>query len=552
MFEKTISLLIHYRRFTEATTVYQRMKLEGYNASLITDAQMLAIGLASSTLEVEQAIDGFGRIFQAKGTNEGSGEARSFSDDDFVRLLGVLKDLDFPPQTIIHVIRKYISCRGESYVPPQVIVNILVGMLVREGKVDEAFRVIAHYDMESDQIEITSEDTGITVEADSGSDSNRSRPYATLISSLPPFDPLSQGAIDRVLFTIRSNEIQIDAAIFSALISHYARKCDVRRGISLYEALKKARVETGIGELRPDASVYKSVWWLGACSWLNNRKSKRYKQPSSISRSSRNRLSSHPSRAAQANLPPPVVLRPIFTDMIQYLFIDQSDSDSADPNIAQSLLNTSLQAFLAAEDYAAAIVLIKTLVEDLGVQVSGRTYACLIHGLRRNFQDDPAAIHRLLTRRPTKDGEPLRGKDLHDRWISLLLKLSRQKLEHELPSSVARLPAASPGTHASRRVRWHGRNRAVREAIPTIGIVNGTRPVPLGVQLSAKPLVRLLIRAIIARKMGYDPNLRRLKVPVSFPDKAWTRVDDRVAKTRSEMIPPGLEEALDNLKKRKR
>ncbi|KAJ8082922.1 hypothetical protein PM082_008779 [Marasmius tenuissimus] len=118
---------------------------------------------------------------------------------------------------------KFISCRGKDYVPSPVIVNLLVGMPVCDGLVDKAFRLIAQYDIDSDQTDICYEDADVSIDIDTDADtestaSSRTQPYATLISSLPCFDPLFQGMIDHVPCTARYPEIRIGFALFSALI----------------------------------------------------------------------------------------------------------------------------------------------------------------------------------------------------------------------------------------------------------------------------------------------------------------------------------------------
>ncbi|KAL0069196.1 hypothetical protein AAF712_003559 [Marasmius tenuissimus] len=70
-------------------------------------------------------------------------------------------------------------------------------------------------------------------------------------------------------------------------------------------------------------------------------------------------------------------------------------------NTAQSLINTSLRFFIAAGDYAGAIVPLKTLVEKLGVQVIGRTYSTLVYGSRTRFQGDATSVRFLLGVEPT-------------------------------------------------------------------------------------------------------------------------------------------------------
>ncbi|KAL0067503.1 hypothetical protein AAF712_005494 [Marasmius tenuissimus] len=572
--EKVIGLLAHNRRYAEASKVYKQMVEEKYDPSPIVDAQMLVIGLASGAVKPEKAMDGLTRIFQVRGENgTGAGE---FSENEFVRLLGLSKALELPPRLIVHTIRKFISYGGKDYIPSPVIVNLLVGMLVRDGMVDEAFRVIAHYDIDSDQTDICSEDADVSIEIDTDADiesiaSSRTQPYATLISSLPSFDPLSQGTIDRVLRTIRYNEIRIDSALFSALISHYASSRDVKKTMALYEALGKARQETGISELQPNASVYSSLWDLISWSWLQHHKAEKHRNrksppPSSTSRNRSSRAPPKPSDAFHATPQPPVRPRLLFADMIRFMFISEDGSSrntNISSNTAQSLLNTSLRSFITAGDYAGAIVLLETLVEKLGVRASGRTYATVINGLRTRFQRDATSARLLLGVEPT-DGESvdtthIQGEGASERWITTLLNQSRRDLDGdgEISCYSSSKPAASPSSSPSsssppRRTLWHGRVREVRKSIPTLSMVQGTRAVPPTVELSAEPLVWMLIRAtcVLGRRKNGRVKLGGSTVEM-FPRAALRGIEIQVNEARLRMIPTDLADVLGRMKVKK-
>ncbi|KAK1231067.1 hypothetical protein PQX77_005826 [Marasmius sp. AFHP31] len=571
--EKIIGLLAHNRRYAEASEVYKQMVEEKFNPSPIVDAQMLVIGLARGVVKPEKALDGLTRIFQAEDDETGAGEARHFSENEFVRLLGMSKALELPPRLIVHMIRKFIFCRGKDYIPSPVIVNLLVGMLVRDGMVDEAFRVIAHYDIDSDQIDICSEDADVSVEIGTDADTesattSRTQPYATLISSLPSFDPLSQGTIDRVLRTIHHNEIRIDSALFSALISHYASGRDVKKAMALYDALGKARRETGISELQPDASVYSSLWDLISWSWLQHHKAERHRNRKSPPSTSRNRSSRAPSiklfDASHATPQPPIPPRPLFTDMIRSMFVSEDGNGpniNTSSNTAQSLLNTSLRSFIAAGDFAGAIVLLETLVEKFGVRVSGRTYSTVIYGLRTRFQGDATSARLFLGVEPS-DGESgdnihLQGEGAGERWITALLKQSRRDLDGggEMscysPSQSSASSSSSPSP-PPRRTQWHGRAREIRKSIPTLSIVQGTRAVLPTVELSAKPLVWMLIRAtcVLGRRKNGRVKLGGSTAEM-FPRAALRGVEIQLNQARLRMIPTDLADVLGRMKVKK-
>ncbi|KAF9269622.1 hypothetical protein L218DRAFT_1072437 [Marasmius fiardii PR-910] len=556
VFEKIISLLIQHRRFREATTVYERMKREKLCASSITDAQMLAIGLASDAIGPEKAFEGLETIFRGGSLKDESG-ARNFSEDDFLRLLGAWKALDLPSRSMAHMIRKFISCQQEGYTPSKGIVTLLVGMLVRDGSVDEAFRVIDAY---KDQTDDEPGGSNITVE-DSDSGFEVTHPYATLISSLPTFDPLSQGAIDRVLTEIRSNEVQIDSSLFTALIMHYAGKREAQKVLSLYDALKKAREDMGIEELRPNVTVFKRLWDLSAR--MNRRKSEKISQPSPSPRpprglrvDRRTRSQTPSTSGASTMIVPP---RPIFRDMFQYLYIDANPTTDGFPHLndAQSLLNLGLRSFLATRDYGGAIVMLETLAqrltEKMRVGVSGRTFAIVIWELVKRIEEDliPQNIgnggkandstpemsvwaYVLLGVRLPR-GSSLREHYQNDRLVDFILNRNRSALENGSSSS-------SPSS-GDRPVSSRGRARKVREAFPTFAIVHGTKPVPPGVVLSVRPLLEMLKKALILHTY---PNLTTsmlhsyegLTVPHLCLGTILERTAAMIENTRKEMLPP--------------
>ncbi|KAL0056899.1 hypothetical protein AAF712_016486 [Marasmius tenuissimus] len=199
--EKVIGLLAHNRRYAEAPKVYKQMVEEKYNPSPIVDAQMLVVGLAWGVAKPEKAMDG----------------SRGFSR---------LEALELPPRLIFYTIQNSFPAE--------------------EGTTSHLQSSLTS----CDQTDICSKDADVSIEIDTDADtdstaSSRTQPYATLISSLTSFDPLSQGTIDRVLRTIRYNEIRIDSALFSALNFHFASSRDAKKTMALYDALKKAR--RGIG-----------------------------------------------------------------------------------------------------------------------------------------------------------------------------------------------------------------------------------------------------------------------------------------------------------------
>ncbi|KAG7095424.1 hypothetical protein E1B28_006173 [Marasmius oreades] len=553
VFEKIISLLIHHRRFREATSVYRRMLKEDFCASSTTDAQMLAIGLASGVVRPEQALEGLGRIFQGGSLRKEPREGK-FLEDDFIRLLGVWKALDLPPQSMVHVIRKFISCQKEGYVPSRVIVNLLVGMLVRDGSVDEAFRVIDTYNGQTDD---EPEEPNVVVD-EVDSNPGATQPYAALISSLPTFDPLSQKTIDRVLTEIRSNEIQIDSSLFTALISHYARKRDIQKTLSLYDALKKAREDTGIAELGPDIVVYRRLW--GLTKWANRRK---LVLPLSL----RNRHSRSQLAPSSETPRPPIPLRLIFRDMLQYLYIDINHIGSMEkitggrypgPDDAQSLLNTGLRSFLTSYDYEGAIVLFETFTEQLGVHVSGRTYAVVVWELVKRIEEDLALRNIVDLRIPSRASAG--GSDAVSVWADHLLgvKLPRGKVSlreqyHndrlvELLLNRSRSPPNDPsssdtGSLGYRRFSSPVRSRKMREAVPTVAIVHGTKAVPSGVVLSTKPLLRMLNRALTLHKFAditesYSQCNIAPSIPFLSSDTILKKTTAMIEDVRKEMIPP--------------
>uniref|UniRef100_A0A0W0G9M8 Pentatricopeptide repeat protein n=1 Tax=Moniliophthora roreri TaxID=221103 RepID=A0A0W0G9M8_MONRR len=431
IFENLISLLIYHRRFREAVTVYQRMRKEGFPSSQQTNANMIAIGIANQSITTGQAIDALERIFMDKN---------GFSEDDFVLFLSVLKDLELPPHSQVHLIRRFIHRRGAEYTPPRKIVNLLAGILAKDGKISEALDVIARYESkDTSDVHTTAEE----IEPEN-TDILRSHSYVAILTSLDTLDPLSSDtAVDRILTTLRQSSIAFDNSLFTALITHYATKRDVRKTAKLYGALVQAK-EYGI--VSPSLGVYRALFKLMARRFSIHERERRLLRP-----------------------------RHVFADMYRYALSTSTTrtADEQHPAEVPSTLNLALNAFISRRDYAGAVVVLETFI-TMGIPVHRKTYSIVVkHLLDRVRRDGGVWGERLFGfgRQNQRTTEPE-----EQRRIEALLRFSQ-------------IPGLVP-TPGARRTRGH---------VPTAAIINGTASIPPGVMLSVRVLQRMVKRAMLAR-----------------------------------------------------
>ncbi|KAF5373681.1 hypothetical protein D9758_000781 [Tetrapyrgos nigripes] len=424
-FERLISLLIHYRHFEEAGSTYARMMGEGYVSSLKTDAQMLAIGLVVSPHQSRAAWYSLRLIF----ANE------DYSEDDLILLLGVFQFLDAPPSFMTQVIRDFMSARGENYVPHRRLINILTGMLVKEGQIQEAFELANDYDNPSAQ-------------------GSRSHPYASIISSIDSFDPHSQQSIGEVLETVREKEIEYDASIFNALLAHQVRLKDVDKAFTIYRTLMDA---TEQGFTSPDHYTFRNLFKLIGRSPLTSTL--------------------------------PMSPRKLFRDMVDVVFVRRKDrTPRCSIDHAHSLMIQSLLAFVMRRDYAAAYYVTK-FVAMVGLPVSAQVYHTVIQAITSLIMKD-------IFRAPKTGGSPwmhrllglsrsdFEGMKAFRARTPIILELLRQSKR----SGFLLDPASAPLPSRIRR----------QYMVPTLPMMKSRYEVPLRLLFDITPLQRILRRALLA------------------------------------------------------
>ncbi|THU84793.1 hypothetical protein K435DRAFT_397780 [Dendrothele bispora CBS 962.96] len=429
LFEKIISLLIHHRHFEEAGRIYERLSNEGYVSTLKTDAQMLTIGLVLSPDKYREIIPSLQIIFAA---------SQEFTEGDFILLLGVFQDLDASPGLMIRVIQEFLSSRGEGFIPCQRLVNILVGMMVKEGLVQEAFEFTADYDNISDS-----------------HDATRSHPYASIISSLDTFSPLSEKSINDVLAQIRSREIESDASVFNALISIQVRKKDVDKAFQVYGALMENAKE---GLISPDRYTFGNL----------------FKMISRLSNSS----------------PLPVLPRQLFRNMLSQVFSRQSNLQDIRRGVIDGyhlLMVHALRAFLSRHDYAGAYYITKIL-SKVGLPITGDIYyAAVKHVAGRVLQSIHNAqktggspwIHRLLGR-SRSDFRTMKEFRQHKAIMLEMLKQSR------LPGVLLDVGAIPSRSHR-------------QYVMPTLSTMKKQFAIAPRAEFDVIPLQRILRRALLAQ-----------------------------------------------------
>jgi len=431
-----------------------------------TDAQMLAIGLILSPNKYNEIMPSLRIIF--------GGE--KFSEEDFIILLATFQDLHASSSLMIQVIQEFLNSRGEGFLPCQRLVNLLVGLMVKEGLVQEAFELIANHD-NSNEID----------------DATRSHPYASIISSLDTFDPLSQKSINDVLAEVRARQIEYDASILNALISQQVRKKDVDKAFQVYGALMENYKE---GLLSPDRYTFGNL----------------FKMISRLDESS----------------PLPVPPRHLFRDMLSVMFSDQKVHKNTKTGIIEGyhlLMVHALRAFLSRHDYAAAYQFTKILVR-LGLPVSGDVYYTVVkHVAGRVLQDVQQArkaggspwVHRLLGR----SRSDFAGMKELRRHQNIMLEVLRQsKL-----SGVLLEVGATPLPSRSQR----------QYVIPTLPMMKRRVLVATRLGFDVIPLQRILRRALLAQ-IEQEKNIM-----IGISQDARRATGELIAGAEKEMMPENIE-----------
>ncbi|KAJ6544280.1 hypothetical protein B0H19DRAFT_1170165 [Mycena capillaripes] len=338
--ENIIHSLFERRLFAQAIAVYHHMLEDDLVPSPSTDALFLAVSLAASTAPAKTQLEGLKTILAY----------RSFTETHFIELLDHLIALKIPADASAHLTEVFISVKGEDYRPSRALVIKLVDLQTRAGDVFAAAETIAEYKNFDSPAE----------------------PYAQMLHSASDED---QAAVDWIMGVMREKDVPVHIMVFNALLARQKHAKDMRRAFAFYNVILQLAATT---PLKPDAITYKHLFRL-----LGYQYKTAYKPNSSR------------SKEPIGDITPP---RQLFADMMALWFSARlhppasSLASERQSQIAtdQGLLTLAFRTFLYVEDYAGALVVLRT-TSDLGLEINERTYSVLMRYLARRVYYD---VHR--------------------------------------------------------------------------------------------------------------------------------------------------------------
>ncbi|KAJ7165992.1 hypothetical protein C8R46DRAFT_1096770 [Mycena filopes] len=194
-------------------------------------------------------------------------------------------------------------------------------------------------------------------------------PYARMIHSTPASD---QAAVDWIMGVMKEKDVPVHIMVFNSLIAQQQDRKDVRKAFAYYSVIIRLATTT---PLKPNAVTYKLLFRLYGYHYKNDYKpnASRSGQPTGALIHPRQLFSDMMSLWFSARLHPPASTVPAA----------RAEQGAAD----QSLMDIAFRAFLYLDDYAAAIVVLRTSVA-LGLRVTVRTYFTLLRYMARKAYYD--------------------------------------------------------------------------------------------------------------------------------------------------------------------
>ncbi|KAK7055217.1 F-box domain-containing protein [Favolaschia claudopus] len=348
--ENIVHSLFDRRLFAQAVAVYQHMLKEGLVPSPSTDALFLAMSLATSKAPGDTQLAALKTIVAY----------RSFTETHFIELMDHLVAVNIPADTIADLARLFTSIKGADYHPSRSFVMKLVDIQTQAGNVVAAAEILTEYRFKDENFDIPAE------------------PYARMIKSAPADD---QAAVDWIMGMMREKDVPVSILVFNAILARQNQSRDLRKAFEFYRVLLHLAQTT---PLRPDAVTYKYLFRL-----LGHQYKTKYKPNES-------RRSEPPGHVT-----PP---RQLFAEMMSLWFrtgyhppASESISErQAQMDLDQGLLTIVFRTFLHVDDYAAALVVLRTILH-LGLEVNERLYSVVLRFMSRRVYYDVHWARRQFT-----------------------------------------------------------------------------------------------------------------------------------------------------------
>lgn len=418
---KIISCLLQYKYSQEAAGVYQRMHKNGYIPSPQTHAEMLGVVLASGNVGPE--------VMQTLYTLL---EDPHFTEDQFLKLLQNMEKIGVSYELLSLVGEKFVKGRGEGYTSSRLLLTKLIDIQTRAGHLDNAFESLLRH--ENQQNSLSTE------------------PFVTIIKALAETKAADTDSINKTLLTMQEVKVQPDIAVFNALISRELRRSSLRNAFSMYHIVIKFSKTTAVS---PNASTFGILF-------------------SALAKLFKPGVHSFRAPLLRSNVVPP---RQLYRDLL--FFRERSSFE-----MTTALLNGALRAFLKAQDYAGAYIVLDSF-QIFRLPVTAKTYNLIMqHVVRRVIWD-------VMMQR---SGGVVRWGDRYMGFTN----------EHAVGGAknhyILKILESASGTEFPLTSYLFGPNFGGERKYenPTIGMMDGSEKVPDSRALSVVPLQRILRRALVA------------------------------------------------------
>ncbi|KAJ7740615.1 hypothetical protein B0H16DRAFT_1566987 [Mycena metata] len=393
--ENIIHFLFERRLFKQAIAVYQHMVEGGLIPSPSTNALFLAVALATSNAPGKNQLAGFKAVLSY----------RSFTETHFMELLDHIIALKIPPEIAARLTRMFIAVKGDGYSPSRAVIMKLIDLQTQAGDIMAAADTIDEYDFHQG----------------SSAFESPAEPYARMIHATPASD---QAAVDWIMGVMREKDVPVHIMVFNSLITQQKNRKDFRKALAYYNVIIRLATTT---PLKPNAVTYKLLFRLYGYHHKNNHKPN----------------ASRSDQSASSLIPPP---RQLFADMMSLWFsarfhppassVPAARADQAE--VDQSLMDIIFRSFLYLDDYAAAIVVLRTTAE-LGLRITVRTYFTLLRYMARKVYYDVHVARVKNTVQPVFAFElmgPFEPREIADDDNAAYEWIMGRLLEHNLREAV--------------------------------------------------------------------------------------------------------------------
>ncbi|KAI6119923.1 hypothetical protein EDD17DRAFT_1868898 [Pisolithus thermaeus] len=504
-FARLIRFSLSRQLFSMAIVLYDRLVNEGFAPPSSIRATMIAIKLADSSEDPQDAVEPLTQVFADE----------SYDTAAFMHLFYFMLSVKKAPIPLVdNLTRIYTTTRKIKLCPCPDLIGEVVRINTQAGRLDAAQCWLRDFE-ESCQ----SEDVGMDAS-----------PYAVLMHTLMRIDPRNTPALQAILEKMKAAGIPPNISIFNTLIWVNVKQGRFREAFELYHVLVAQRSE----QLVPSDVTFKIL--LRAVRLLNQKR--------------------RPMR-----LPNVIEPRQIFREMLEcHLLQTGGQPLGRSSSLSASALQMALRTFIARRDYLGAFVVVR-LLDTFGFSADLQSYRIVLAHLLSRIRREAKSARRpgeyrladfLMHLRPDEridlsgmtsrmqDGQPA-DQPLTQEPMSTNLQplpglLNSEGSSRDVVSHILKLSepdrrsdedlldvAPSIVLHSSVQARRHR-----RMYVPTMSVLCGDDTPPINNRCSPIPLARLLQKVFLGNLWASSP---------SFNPRWHTLVQRVVGDAKKSMVP---------------